>query len=278
MPVILGIDAAWTVGQPSGVALVAWEEGARPRCLAVAPSYASFTALARAGAPAEMDGPARGSIPDIPALLEAAHRQAGAPVTLVAVDMPMATTPFSTRRAADTEVSREFGSRNCSTHSPSAERPGPLGARLSSDFGTAGFPLRAVQIDDVLAPALIEVYPHPALLSLLDRPTRVPYKVSKSRKYWPALTGRERIAALVQEYSAILEALGARMDGIGHTLPSPDSVKALSHLKSHEDMLDALVCAWVGLEHLAGRTRPLGDETAAIWVPADVVRGVTPPG
>ena len=37
-----------------------------------------------------------------------------------------------------------------------------------------------------------------------------------------------------------------------------------------EDMLDALICAWIGIEHLEGRTIGLGDATAAIWVPASL--------
>lgn len=188
----------------------------------------------------------------------------------------MATEPFSSRRAADRAVSREFGSRNCSTHSPSAERPGPLGAGISREFQTAGYPLRTTAGEGLSAPAVLEVYPHPALLSLLERPSRVPYKVSKARKYWPGASAGERVVSLLKEYSAILNALRGRIEGIDLALPMPETVKALAHLKQLEDMLDALMCAWVGLEHLAGRTIPLGDDSAAIWVPADVVGGVTP--
>ena len=38
-----------------------------------------------------------------------------------------------------------------------------------------------------------------------------------------------------------------------------------------EDMLDALISAWIGIEHLEGRTVGLGDATAAIWVPANLM-------
>ena len=34
-----------------------------------------------------------------------------------------------------------------------------------------------------------------------------------------------------------------------------------------EGRVDALICAWSGIEHLEGRTIGLGDSTAAIWVP-----------
>jgi predicted RNase H-like nuclease len=48
-------------------------------------------------------------------------------------------------------------------------------------------------------------------------------------------------------------------------------VTTLSSLKSVEDRLDALICAWIGIEHLDGRTVGLGDATAAIWVPAKLM-------
>lgn len=40
---VLGIDAAWTDHEPSGVALVTGEGAGHWRCRCVAPSYASFT-------------------------------------------------------------------------------------------------------------------------------------------------------------------------------------------------------------------------------------------
>ena len=35
--------------------------------------------------------------------------------------------------------------------------------------------------------------------------------------------------------------------------------------KRYEDALDAVVCAWIGREFLAGRAKPYGDDTAAVW-------------
>jgi predicted RNase H-like nuclease len=49
-------------------------------------------------------------------------------------------------------------------------------------------------------------------------------------------------------------------------------VNSFSALKRYEDALDALICGWVGVEYLAGRAVPLGNEDAAIWCPADVVQ------
>ena len=36
-------------------------------------------------------------------------------------------------------------------------------------------------------------------------------------------------------------------------------------------MLDGLICAWLYIEYLEGRTVGLGDHTAAIWVPQVLV-------
>jgi predicted RNase H-like nuclease len=186
--------------------------------------------------------------------------------------MPIARSPFAARRAADDAISREFGSRWCSAHTPNSARPGPLGERLSNDFSSAGFTLVTSMQVQPLGPSLIEVYPHPALLSLLGRNQRVPYKVSKAKKYWPALDISGRISSLLQEFDVIFTALTGRIGQLPLELPDRRDITSLSRLKRYEDALDALICAWVGIEYIEARTVPLGDQTAAIWCPADVIR------
>ncbi|AGA34814.1 hypothetical protein TVNIR_3177 [Thioalkalivibrio nitratireducens DSM 14787] len=269
-PTVLGIDSAWTAGQPSGVALVQ-QRGARWRCVALAPSYLGFMERA---AGTETDWSIRrfsGTEPDIPRLLEAARRLAGRPPDLVTLDMPIARTAFSGRRPADQAVSREFGGRGCAAHSPTAMRPGSLGARISQALSAAGYELATTATRFPDSRKVLEVYPHPALLSLLRRSSRIRYKVAKSRKYWPTATVSERIRNLLGEFAAIRDALGEVFEGLTLELPDPERVETLSGLKRYEDALDALVCAWVGAEYFAGRTVPLGDADAAVWCPADVV-------
>ena len=149
------------------------------RCLAVAPSYQAFLKLAQ-GETIDWDQPRfGGSVPDVRALLKAACELSGTAVDLVTIDMPMSTTPIIGRRAADNAVSREFGNRGCAAHSPSVSRPGALGVRLADDLVTAGYPLRTAILPNSSARQTIEVYPHPALLSLLPCSYRWQYKVSK---------------------------------------------------------------------------------------------------
>ena len=263
---VLGIDAAWTAHNPSGVALVQ-RKAEGWQCLALAPSYEAFLALA-AGTPWDQSRKAQGSQPDPGALLKACHQLAGQPVDCVSVDMPLATTPITSRRAADTAIASRFGPKGCAVHSPSAERPGTIADQLRERFAELGVSLHTTT-PPRQGPALIECYPHVALLALLKRDYRVPYKVSRSGKYWKAekLTRRERIERLLKQFQEIKDGLNKHISGIPAFIPEPSEVSTLASLKPVEDMIDGLICAWIGIEHLEGRTVGLGDHTNAIWIP-----------
>jgi predicted RNase H-like nuclease len=260
--VVLGLDAAWTAGKPSGVALVLQQAG-RWHLRAVAPSYTHFLALARgerlAAAPA-------GTLPDVAALLDAARRLADAPVGLIAVDMPLSLDPITARRASDNAIARAFGARHCSTHSPGVERPGPLSDAMRADFAAAGYPLRT---RDATAGGLIEVYPHPALVVLAKAPRRLPYKAGNSARYWPGEPIAVRRSLLAEQWRRIVALLATQLDGVAEQLPALAEPATGIARKAHEDMLDAIVCAWVGVAALTGQADAYGDDRSAIWVPRE---------
>ncbi|EHA63578.1 DUF429 domain-containing protein [Synechococcus sp. WH 8016] len=266
---VLGIDAAWTARQPSGVAL-AKNTATGWSCLAIAPSYAAFIDQA-SGQSWDPEQKATGSRPDPTALLQASQQLAATEVSCVSVDMPLATTPITSRRAADTAISSRFGPKGCAVHSPSAKRPGAIADQLRADFAALGYPLHT-NGNEQAAPALIECYPHVALLALLKRDYRVPYKVSRSGQYWKAekLTRTERIERLQGQFQAIRTGLEAHISGIPDFIPAPSEVTTLASLKPVENMLNGLICAWIGIEHLSDRTFGLGDDTATIWIPKEV--------
>ena len=267
---VLGIDAAWTAHNPSGVALVQ-QAASGWHCLALAPSYDAFIGLAH-GQHWDPKTKVSGSRPDPEALLQASEQLTGTSVNCIAVDMPLATTPITGRRAADTAIASRFGTRGCAVHSPSSERPGAIADQLRGDVADLGYRLHTTTTARPF-PALIEVYPHVALLALLNRDYRVPYKVSRSLQYWKAesLAPAERIERLRVEFRAIKAGLEAHISGIPEVIPERSELKTLASLKPIEDMLDALICAWMGIEHLEGRTTGMGDESAAIWIPASLV-------
>jgi predicted RNase H-like nuclease len=122
---VLGIDAAWTDHEPSGVAVE--DEAGGWRCAGVAPSYQAFEALSEGQAVDWNQAPAS-SAPRVVALAESARTLLSAgnagPLT-VTVDMPMATVPITGRRSADNLVAVRFGGQGCGTHSPARAGPVP---------------------------------------------------------------------------------------------------------------------------------------------------------
>ncbi|GAA0195458.1 putative RNase H-like nuclease [Brevundimonas nasdae] len=259
--VVLGIDAAWTVREPSGVALIS-KSGSRWRLLGAAPSYETFIALAGSANPSN-DRP-RGSEPDPSELLSAVARIADVEVDLIAVDMPLSRLPITGRREADNAVSRVYGARKCGTHTPSVVRPGPISDRLRKGFEGAGYLLSTQQ---VARRSLLEVYPHPALVELYSAPERLPYKLSKIRNYWPSLSPSDRRAKLLVVWGGIVNALEVEIEGVERMLPPLDISAPTWRLKAYEDMLDAVVCTWIGAAAIEGNCIAHGDEDAAIWIP-----------
>ncbi|KFD26149.1 DUF429 domain-containing protein [Sphingobium yanoikuyae] len=259
--VVLGIDAAWTTTQPSGVAL-AMDRGDGWRLVAAAPSYGHFCALAETG----QLPTARpiGRKPDALEILSAAEQIGGTPVDLVAIDMPLSRLPISGRREADNAVSRSYGARKCSTHTPSPARPGQISDDLRTAFGLAGY---ALQVQAPVVSGLVEVYPHPALVELMEAAERLPYKAGKVRNYWRHLWPAERKVQLLAQWAAIAATLDTVMPGSIAAILRADETSAGAHLKACEDLLDAIICAWVGTTILSSQARPFGEDTAAIWIP-----------
>jgi predicted RNase H-like nuclease len=262
---VLGIDAAWTVGEPSGVALLR-RDGRAWRALAVAPSYAAFLELA-GGSPVDWRVRPRGSAPDVHELVDAAEGLGGTSIRLVAVDMPLARAPIRSRRVADTAISRAFGALGCGAHSPTESRPGALGTAMMGALRSRGFPLATSLAEVDAGPRSIEVYPHPALLRLMRVDYRVPYKVGRSTRYWKGASVARRIEALTAQMRGIHAALSEVLGVLPFDVPAASEVGTLAGLKRYEDALDAVVCAWVASRVLAREASPFGDASACIWVP-----------
>jgi len=268
MRAILGIDAAWTPSAGSGVAL-AIEQHGRWRCAGLAPTFAEFEALAEGRAINWDERPTSVGTLDVSRLMAAARALVpGIAPAVVAVDMPLSRKPITGRRPGDDEISRVFGGRGCGTHTPSAQRPGPMAAALRDGFSAQGVPLRTNIGAGVATPALLEVYPHTALLELTGASYRVEYKASKTRTYWPEETLEARQRLLAKVWGKVLSKLDAHLE-TGLTLPGQ---RPFARLKRYEDALDALICAWVGIEYLAGRARAFGDADSAIWTPVALTR------
>jgi predicted RNase H-like nuclease len=259
MTLILGIDAAWSRKNPSGVALVATGPN-RPRLVRAAPSYEHFIR----GTPPEHWGERIYTQVSLAELLAESQRIAAEDVGVIAVDMPVAHTPVRAPRCCDRAISITFGARWCSTHSPTKERPGAIGDDFLRDSVKAGFSLRTDASDKPCRGALLEVYPHVALLELCNSQFRLPYKLSRRRAYWRNLSPEQGREEIRHEWDRILASLKTKID---LNLTIDCAGKPLRCWKAWEDVIDAIVCCWVGLEWLAGRATAYGDDDAAIWGP-----------
>ena len=267
MTSVLGIDAAWSDGNPSGVALIRTGLDGCWECVKLAPSYDSFIGIAD-GNEVKWDEPKiQGSRPHPKRLLRAAEQLLGGErVSVISVDMPLLSVPITGRRECDNAISREFGGRGCSTHSPTSDGLKRTSRQLRESLECLGYSL-SVSRQGTCADTVIEVYPHPALLFLLDRGYRVPYKANRTTKYWPGCTSRQRANRLIEEFRCIYGGLNAVIQGIPDFLPATLCGETFGSLKRYEDTLDALVCAWVGSRYIEGCAVPYGDNVAAIWVP-----------
>lgn len=266
MPLVLGIDAAWTKTGSSGVALLKSANGKRS-ALRVASSYAGFLAP-------DIDGKRMpGKCPDIKALLQTAKDLAGAEVDIVAIDMPMARTKFTGRRVADKAVSEKFGGAWASTHTPNAARPGSHGHCITEAFASAGYPLATDCSQLAAGHAVVEVYPLAALVRLMDVKVRPAYKVAKMARYFrkaiPPLSQNERIDRLLKTWTDILTVLRREISALRFELPDRSKLKFATELKPYEDKLDALISALVGVCILEGKAEPFGNDDCAIWVPIE---------
>ena len=253
--VVLGIDAAWTSANPSGVALAA-KTGTVWRLIAAAASFEEFVRLADGN---DGSGPS--------ALIATACRLAGKAPDLIAVDMPMMDAPILTRRAADNAVNRAYSGRGAGTHSPTADRPGLVGRALEAGLSAAGYPLATL---DIRPPCRVEIYPHPALIELTGAARRLEYKIGRTGRYWPGLPLAERRQRLNAVWATIVAALDSVLTGSADLLRLPPFEARGKALKGFEDRLDAAVAAYAGAMALDGKARAHGDAASAVWVP---VRG-----
>jgi predicted RNase H-like nuclease len=150
-------------------------------------------------------------------------------------------------------------------HSPNVIRPGLTGTRLQQSFEAHNYVLATSNRPS--SPALLEVYPHVALLGLTGRSERLPYKVSKRRTYWRGASHDVWKHNLVEEWAKILGALQREIADVSILLPAHPEELKFSELKRFEDAIDAVVCAWTAALFVDGSATALGDESAAIWVP-----------
>jgi hypothetical protein len=115
--------------------------------------------------------------------------------------------------------------------------------------------------------SLKEVFPFAALIRLMKITKRPPYKVTKTKRYWPNCPIETKITLLLDTWDSIFQALMGQLSEICLEVPERVDVCSLASLKAHEDMPDAIMSAWVGTLFVDQAVQPFGDNYAAIWIP-----------
>jgi predicted RNase H-like nuclease len=196
------------------------------------------------------------------------------PVVL-GVDAPLVVPNLTGRRHCETLVSRVFGRYAAGAHSSNrslpAFRDGPRAGRLAAALDLSADPLFSPRTPVRRA---LEVYPHPATVTLFGLDRVLPYKAKQGRT--PA-SRRVAMLELVDRTAALAAAEPAlRVDRCAGWARARAAVAAATrhlHLEQEEDALDAVLCGYVALHrwtHGDDRSAVLGDaDTGYVVVPLD---------
>ncbi len=172
---------------------------------------------------------------------DAAH----GPGLVVAIDAPLIVPNEAGQRPCEREVNALFHQFHAGAYpanrSMAAFNPQPRGARLAQRCGWDMDPRTPASEDTSVA---IEVYPHPAMVSLFDLPRVLKYKRGRGRSV------ESRRTELMHAMNAMDDAFGPQL-----ALDSSqrwaclrahvDGATRPVHLNSVEDEIDAVLCAYL---------------------------------
>ena len=217
----IGLDLAWSVRNPSGGAVVALDGAGG--CL-------TRTALL-------------GDDAELLAFLDQ-HADQGC---IVAIDAPLRVPNETGRRPAEAELGAVFGRYQAGAHSTNRVRVGDAsgsvrGERLVAALEERGFVHDPHLVAGESVRRVVEVYPHPAMVSL--------FSLNRTLKYKNKGQGREILHgawAELHRHLQTLETAVPPLHGLKTLLDTDITPLRGKSLKKHEDQVDAVVCAYIAL-------------------------------
>ncbi|WP_425800804.1 DUF429 domain-containing protein [Desulfitobacterium sp. Sab5] len=254
---VLGVDAAWTHKEPSGVSLLRCLPGSLPELERAGRSYDEFCS-----GKIEWNSTPKGSLPSFKEIFDTITEH----IDVVTLDIPLSPNPITGRRQSDNLISSIYGRLGASTHTPNADRPGYIATTIYEQLSELGFNW-AYQYSK--NPSFIEVYPHTAIIELFGYDYRFPYKVSKKAKYWPGVSTKIRNRNIIEKLMELKGNLESEVTNIDHFLIKldPDKHYPIKFLKGYEDLIDSIISALVGYYYINQKATPYGDNIGTIWVP-----------
>ena len=218
----IGIDLAWSPRNRTGAAVV----------------------RGGAGGGTLVDSALLGGDPEIAAYVAT---WAGTGAAIVAVDGPLLVPNETGRRPGEAELSRAFGRYQAGAHPANRRRlaiDGVVrGEALVATLAAHGFTYAPAIAAGARAREVVEVYPHPAMVTIFELERTLKYKAKPKRG------AGERLAEW-RRYLAYLDGLADADPPLrGQSALTEQDVAALRgrRLKDFEDRVDALMCAYIGL-------------------------------
>lgn len=234
----VGVDLAWGERNPSGLAMLRWQEGCLQEVV-----------------------PARRLHTDEQICHAIAEQHLGE-VLVIAIDAPLVVPNWTGERPVEGEMRRRFARHHAACHPANRRLLGdpPRGERLSAllrqRLGVQVLPTPPVQQPCRVA---FEVYPHAATIRLFGLPRILQYKARRGRSF---TYRREQM----QQYIGLLACLPSPVLRLPTWLQSASSTAAA--LKDLEDRVDALFCAWLAARAWWQGGEVVGEEsTGTIWLP-----------
>jgi predicted RNase H-like nuclease len=168
----------------------------------------------------------------------------------IAIDGPLIIKNQTGQRVCEREIGMAYGGRKASCHTSNLDRfPDAAGAQLSSHLFHSGFrhlspPEKKWQL---------ECYPHPALIEIFGLPERLAYKkgtIVQKR------SGQIRLANLILSLKAS-EVMCLCVPDSFQVYMDEQHINSLrgNQLKHNEDVLDAIVCMYIGALYQSGQDK-----------------------
>jgi predicted RNase H-like nuclease/ppGpp synthetase/RelA/SpoT-type nucleotidyltranferase len=188
---------------------------------------------------------------------------------LVAIDAPLIVKNGTGNRPAEAALNHDFARFDAGAHPSNTGKPefrdGTRGGRLCSRFGLDLNPRSG------RARRAIEVYPHPATISLFRLGRTLKYKQKPGRTVDELRSELTVLMGLVEGLSAADPAINVSGSDWAGLVTAVEAATRKSHLRVVEDQVDAVLCAYVALfaDRRPGHTTTYGDlEHGYIVTPA----------
>ena len=164
---------------------------------------------------------------------------------LVAIDAPLIVKNATGNRPGEAALNRDFARFDAGAHPSNTGKPefrdGTRGGRLCSRFGLDLNPRSG------RARRAIEVYPHPATISLFRLGRTLKYKQKPGRTLDELRSELTALMGLVEGLSAADPPLDVSGGAWAELATAVEAATRKSHLRVVEDQVDAVVCAYVAL-------------------------------